>query len=369
MLEVAIQKQLPGFSLDVDFRAGEEVVAIFGPSGAGKSLTLQCIAGLLRPDAGRIAINGRAVFDLAAGIDLPARKRRIGYVFQSYALFPHLSVRENMAFGLHGLAAGEKEARVQKMLSMMRLQGLEDRRPAELSGGQRQRVALARALATEPQVLLLDEPFAALDSPIRSRLHEELLNLLSRQPVTTVLVTHNLSEAYALSRTMVVCDAGRVLQSGPREDVLRRPNSRKVARFVGTKNLFRGVVEDAGNGRVSLRAGKLLVRAPGGPYARGEAVDFCIRPEEVMLVRDERELGTAVVENRYPAVIQGEVALGASYTLLVKLAGDPLGTGRPYDLHVDLPANVYHRLGVDRVRQWTISLKREAIHIIGRATR
>lgn len=369
MLEVTIRKQLPGFGLDAAFTAEDEVVALFGPSGAGKSLTLQCIAGLLRPDGGRIAVNGHAVYDQAAGIDLPARARRVGYVFQNYALFPHLSVRDNVAYGLHHLKGEDKSARVENLLALMRLGGLERRRPAELSGGQRQRVALARALATEPQVLLLDEPFSALDSPIRSRLHEEVLDLLKGMAISTVLVTHDLSEAYSLSRKMVVFEAGKVLQVGSREEILRHPNSRAVARFVGTKNLFRGVVIDSTAERLNVRTGDVVMTTAPGPYRPGDAVDLCIRPEEIMLVRPNRGLGVAVEENRYEGEIRGEVDHGTNLTLLIRLLGDPLRSGRDYDLHVDLPAHVYYRLGADQNKRWTVSLKREAVHVIGSASK
>ena len=193
MLEVQIRKTLKAFSLDVAFSLGDERVAIFGPSGSGKSLTLQCIAGLLKPDAGRIVINGRPVFDSSQGIDLRPQDRRIGYLFQSYALFPHLTVEDNISYGLHRLSKSERAYRAKKMVAAMRLEGLESRRPSEISGGQQQRVALARSLVTEPQLLLLDEPFSALDSPIRSRLHGELLQLLQGLSITTLMVTHNLA--------------------------------------------------------------------------------------------------------------------------------------------------------------------------------
>ncbi len=369
MLEVGIRKRLGDFTLDVSFTVGDELVAIFGPSGSGKTLTLQCLAGLLRPDAGRIAFNGRVVFDAAHGVDVPPQRRRVGYVFQNYALLPHLTVWDNIAYGLHRLSRAERDERVQKMIAAMRLAGLERRRPAELSGGQQQRVALARALVTEPQLLLLDEPFSALDSAIRSRLHGELLRLLRGLPITTVLVTHNLLEAYALSEKMIVYDAGKVLQIGPREEVLRRPASRAVARFTGAKNLFRGTVLRRSSDRLEVRAGDLVVHTPPAPCQEGDVVDFCIRPEEVMLMRPQREAGAAVEENRFWGQVVGEVARGPIFTLLIKLVGDPLHNGRDYDVHVDLPANVYYRLGAGQQRHWELSLKKEAIHVIGPATK
>ncbi len=367
MLDVAIQKRLRGFSLNVSLSLGSELVAIFGPSGSGKSLTLQCIAGLLKPDSGRIAINGRAVFDSSLGINLRPQDRRVGYLFQDYALFPHMTVADNVGYGLPRLTREERSYRVEKMLASMRLAGLERRRPAELSGGQQQRTALARVLVTEPELLLLDEPFSALDSPIRSRLHAELLQILERLPITTILVTHDLSEAYTLSRKMVVYDAGRVLQVGTREEVMGQPASRTVARFTGAKNLFRGTVARATADHLQVRVGALELITPSGPYAEGETVDLCLRPEEIMLIRPDREAGAAVRENWYQAEVVGEVSHGTSFTLLLKLGGDPLDNGRDYDLQAEIPANVYNRLGIGARREWTICLKREAIHLIGRA--
>ena len=269
MLDVDIKKQLKGFTLDVAFSIGDELAAIFGPSGSGKSLTLQCIAGLIRPDSGMVSINGRPVFDASRDLHLRPQERRIGYVFQNYALLPHLSVAQNIAFGLHRLPRQERAGRVEKVVAAMRLEGLEYHRPSELSGGQQQRVAVARALVTEPDLLLLDEPFSALDSPIRSRLHGELLRLLQGLSITAVLVTHNLAEAYTLSEKMLVYDAGRVLQVGPRDEVLRRPASRTVARFTGAKNLFQGVVVRSLPDGLEVRAGDALLRVPPGPYPEG----------------------------------------------------------------------------------------------------
>lgn len=367
MLNVEIRKRLPGFSLDVSLSAGSELVAIFGPSGSGKSLTLQCIAGLLKPDEGRIAINGRPVFDSAQGINLRPQERKVGYLFQDYALFPHLSVVDNIGYGLHTLSRGERAERVDKLLISMRLEGLERRRPGELSGGQQQRVALARVLATEPEMLLLDEPFSALDSPIRGRLHADLLELLNRAPITAILVTHDLNEAYTLSQKMVVYDAGRVLQAGPRDAVLRRPATRTVARFTATKNIFRGIVTSRQSGHLGVRVAGLEIQTPTGPYEEGETIDLCIRPEEIMLIRPDREAGAAVEENWYHGEVVGEIAHGTSFTLQFKLDGNPLKSSRDFDLHIDLPANVYYRLEIGTNKHWTVSLKKESIYLIGPA--
>src|SRR5207253_3255460 len=165
-------KALPGFTLDVEWSAGDGTAVLFGPSGSGKTLTLQCLAGLVRPDRGRVVVNGRTLLDTATGVDLPPQARRLGYVFQGYALFPHLSVADNLAFGLRGRPRAERQARVREVVARLGLGGLADRYPRELSGGQQQRVALGRALAPDPELVLLDEPLSALDAPLRRQLLE-----------------------------------------------------------------------------------------------------------------------------------------------------------------------------------------------------
>src|SRR5215210_1570247 len=214
MLDLAIEKRLGAFHLRPSFAIGRELLVLFGHSGSGKSLTLQAIAGLVRPDAGCIAIDGRAVFDAARGLDETPQRRGVGLVVQDYALFPHLSVRDNVAFGLDRLRPAERRARVAELVKLLELDGLEDRRPAQISGGQAQRVALARALAPRPRLLLLDEPFSALDSAIRVGLRRELARLKRELDLTIVFVTHDLREAFNLADRVAVYDHGHVLQVG-----------------------------------------------------------------------------------------------------------------------------------------------------------
>jgi len=212
-LDVAVRRALDGFTLDVAFRAAQGVTALAVPSGAGKTLTLRAVAGLLRPDAGRVACAGRVLFDAAAGVDLPARERRVGFVFQHYALFPHLTVEQNVGYGLHARPAAERGARVAELLRLVDLEGFGGRRPRELSGGQQQRVALARALAPEPAVLLLDEPLAAVDAPLRARLGAELRALHERSGVPMLLVTHDPDEARRIADAVVRVEHGRVVDA------------------------------------------------------------------------------------------------------------------------------------------------------------
>ena len=203
-----------GFALHAAFAAASTAVVFFGPSGSGKTLTLLALAGLLRPVRGRIAVEGRTLFDAAAGIDVPARKRCVGMVFQDYALFPHLTLLDNVAFGLRsgpfGRLALEDVRRVDELVAICGLSGLEGQRPHELSGGQRQRAALARALAPRPELLLLDEPFAALDQPLRARMRAEVARIREAVGVPVVMVTHDPQDVEAFADTLVAFGHGRV---------------------------------------------------------------------------------------------------------------------------------------------------------------
>ncbi|HWP29837.1 MAG TPA: ATP-binding cassette domain-containing protein [Chloroflexota bacterium] len=211
MLEVGIFKHFEGFTLDVAFRTEAALTALLGPSGSGKSLTLRAIAGALRPDRGRIVIDGHLVFDTDRGIDLPPQARRVGYVPQHYALFPHLTVVENVGFGLKDRRCPEARRRIAALLELTGLTGLERRRPRELSGGQQQRVALARALIVQPRILLLDEPFAALDATIRASVRASLLELQRVLGFQALLVTHDPVDA-ALAGQVFVLERGRLVR-------------------------------------------------------------------------------------------------------------------------------------------------------------
>jgi ABC-type sulfate/molybdate transport systems ATPase subunit len=228
-LSVSVTSRFGHFPLDVSFAAPPGITALFGASGAGKTLTLRCVAGLSTPARGAISLGERVLFDSAAGVNLPARIRRIGYVFQQSALLPHLDVAANIGFGLHRWARDERDHRVAELLTLTGLTGYGSRRPSRLSGGEQQRVALARALAPRPELLLLDEPFAALDARVRRRLRSELQELHAATQVPMVLVTHDLAEVRQLTGWLVVYGTGRVLQAGPTEDVLRSPGDGEVA--------------------------------------------------------------------------------------------------------------------------------------------
>jgi molybdate transport system ATP-binding protein len=236
-LRVTLRATLPDFELDVAFESSASgITALFGPSGAGKTLTLRHLAGLARARAGRIVLGDRVLFDAEQEIHVPARERRIGLVFQEYALFPHLDVRGNVGYGLHHRARPERERRVAELLELVGLSGYGDRNPRSLSGGERQRVALARALAPEPELLLLDEPFAALDFRVRQGLRSALAEIQRLTDVPMVLVTHSLEDVRVLSDALVLLDHGRVVASGPTGALLASPPSPAAAVLVGAGN-------------------------------------------------------------------------------------------------------------------------------------
>ena len=238
-LEVTIAKRFEGFTLHADFAAGNTAAAILGASGCGKSMTLRCIAGVVKPDSGRIVLDGRVLFDSEKGIDLPPQQRNVGLLFQNYALFPNMTVEQNILCALKK----EKDPAARKAacgsaLCAMRLEELAHRLPSELSGGQQQRAALARILAGRPRILMLDEPFSALDSYLREEVEGEVASLLSNFDGTALLVTHDRDEAYRLCREMIVMDSGEVLRAGTTKEVFADPRRLTAARLTGCKNIL-----------------------------------------------------------------------------------------------------------------------------------
>ncbi|WOD40106.1 molybdate ABC transporter permease subunit [Nodosilinea sp. E11] len=244
-LSVTIHKPLATFPLDTAFTAGADALGLLGSSGSGKSMTLRCIAGVETPERGQIVLNGRVLFDSDRGINLPSYQRRVGLLFQTYALFPHLTIAENIGFGLQHLPRVERSQRVSIWLGAMQLQGLGDRYPQQLSGGQQQRVALARALAPEPEVLLLDEPLSALDTYLRSQVEQQLIATLAGYQGVTLFVTHNLEEVFRVCPQIMVMAAGRAVAAGNRHQVFEQPGSAIAAQITGCKNIARATPASA----------------------------------------------------------------------------------------------------------------------------
>jgi molybdate transport system ATP-binding protein len=242
-LEVSIKTSLPGFELDVDWQAGSELVVLFGHSGSGKSMTLRTIAGIEKQGSGCIRLNGRALFDGRAGINLPPQQRSVGYVFQDLALFPHMTVEGNIIYGARGMGRKEARERADEMMELFQLSAHARKYTHEISGGQKQRVALARALARKPEVLLLDEPFSGLDNPLRLEMRRCLARVIREDfRIPAVLVTHDILEAYSLADRVLIYSDGKMIQSGSPELVFNNPANGEVASLVGLRDLYPGYV-------------------------------------------------------------------------------------------------------------------------------
>ncbi len=278
-LEVRIRKRFVSpegsFILNVHFRALAGFTIVFGASGAGKTTLLDCIAGLAEPDEGRIAVGGIDLYDSEKEVSLVPWKRRIGYVLQDLALFPHLTAEENVGYGLNRLSVPNRQGRSREILEAFRVDHVRGRYPSQISGGERQRVALARTLVTEPRVLLLDEPLVALDHPTRSRILDDLRRWNQNRRVPILHVTHSSDEVFALGHEVIVLDAGKIIAQGPPHDVMRAPRMETVAQLSGFENIFDAVVvsihEDRGT--MSCRIGTIeletpLVRAKVGSHLR-----------------------------------------------------------------------------------------------------
>ena len=272
-LQVDIEKKLGNFTLKLKFEAENEVFALLGASGSGKSLTLKCIAGIEKPDRGRIVLDDRVLFDSEKGIDLPPQERRTGYLFQQYALFPNMTVEQNIACGMRrdlwenrGLSRREKKAmearKCREMMESMRLTGLEKHYPHQLSGGQQQRTALARILAGEPDILMLDEAFSALDEHLRFSLQQEIKPVLKAFGKTVLLISHDRGEVFRLSDSIAVLDKGGLLKTGSREQVFSDPGTVSAARLTGCRNIAEAVFDaDSGQSEDGLSSGN--IRVPG----------------------------------------------------------------------------------------------------------
>ncbi len=361
MLKARVDRQIGEFRLQIEFEIGSQILVLFGPSGAGKTMTLNALAGLLVPDSGQIVLNNRVLYDQTRRIHLPPRDRHIGFVFQNYALFPHLNVWNNVAFGV-AKEAGFR-ARVAEMLELMHLTEFANRYPEHLSGGQQQRVALARALAPRPDLLLLDEPLSALDAATRMRLRQELRAIQANLQIPMVFVTHDLGEAYFLADQLAVVDGGSILQIGAPGEVLRLPINVRVARAVGVKNILAGVVVTQEPECSRVRVGEVIVTAPPSPYAPGALVHVLIRPERIVLLRPERA-GRSSDENALRGRVVREASDGSNVILYYSAEETRLTQAADYDLQIELPVYIYERLDLAHQREWSVSLRKNAIHLV-----
>ncbi|MDW8468435.1 MAG: ABC transporter ATP-binding protein [Burkholderiales bacterium] len=336
-----------------------EITALLGPSGSGKTTILRAIAGHYLPRSGRIAVGGRLWLDTEAGVNVAAHERRVGLVFQSYALFPHMTALENVAAALGHLPAGARAARARELLETVHLAGLEERRPAELSGGQQQRVAVARALAREPAVLLLDEPFSAVDRSTRERLYRELAEMRRRLAMPVLLVTHDLDEALMLADRVVLLHRGATIQHGAPYEVLARPASVEAARLLGLRNLFEGTVEGERDGFTMLRWRGYLLEARHDPrFPAGARVAWVIPSTRVVLHRRDRP-SRGERENPVHGVIREALVLGDMTHATLLVDSDPHAP-----IQFSVPTHVAQRNRLEEGGAATVSLLAEGIHLM-----
>ncbi|XZN91365.1 MAG: molybdate ABC transporter permease subunit [Microcoleus sp.] len=343
-LLVDIKQQLSNFQLDTAFTAQQETLGILGGSGSGKSMTLRCIAGVDTPGKGRIVLNGRSLFDSDKNINLPSHKRNVSLVFQNYALFPHMTVAQNIAFGLQHLPKAMCQQRVDRQLAGVQMQGLGDRYPHQLSGGQQQRVALARALATEPELLLLDEPFSALDTYLRSQMERQLVENLATYRGITLFVTHNLEEAYRICENLMVMSAGKAIAYNSKHQIFEHPKTVRIAQLTGCKNFSRAVVQ--GSNLVAATDWGITLQALEALDDR--FTDIGIRAHQISITSNPD------LDNTYPCWLAATSETPHRMTLFLKFNGIPAG-GQDYHVQAEVFKENWHDIK-DRPFPWYVRL-------------
>ena len=382
LLELTIRKHLPaarsspGFDLDVSLECEAGVTVLFGSSGSGKSLTLDSLAGFLRPDHGRIMLNDEILFDASSRVCLPPQRRGIGYVFQNYALFPHMTVEQNLAFGIRRLPGLERHRRLHEMMEVFGLTALAARRPPELSGGEKQRASIARALIAQPRLLLLDEPVRGLDYQLRMDFYSVLRSIRQKYRIPILLVTHDVTEGFVLADRMVVYQAGRIIQRGVPDEVFYQPQNAAVARLLGISNIFAGTVEelDSAADCSRIRTALFSVTVPYLPgRLRGDRVSFCIPHQHVLLAHtgaskstggSERESETGD-ENRIPVRVVEEISTPTTVRLLLRVQAETASAdgNPPLQIESELTRVAYKKMGVAKQKDWLVTFPKTFIHV------
>ena len=348
MIELRISKALELFSLQVDIKLSEgSSLALVGPSGCGKSMTLRIIAGLEQPDEGYIKVGDTVFYDSSERTFVPAYKRHVGFLFQNYALFPHLTVEQNIAFGLNHRPKLERQVKVHSIIERLRLKGLEKRYPQYISGGQQQRVALARTLVTDPELLLLDEPFSALDSQVKKKMEKEVIHVRDAFSGTMILVTHSLEEAFRLCNNIAVMDNGNIIQLGTQEEIIHQPANRTVARLTETENIFDGTVVERNGQTARLWVEELQVHLTISNTLKQDDLSLGIRPARLIVKQEHStEGGEPDVDNRFPGRIVQTIPTPDGQLVFIQLVGDQAVLADPasvahrqpdYDLQVYVP--------------------------------
>ncbi|MDF1617513.1 sulfate/molybdate ABC transporter ATP-binding protein [Petrocella sp. FN5] len=320
MLEVSLKKTLGKFTLQSSFTADKGVLGILGASGCGKSMTLKCISGLQTPDEGSIRLNGALLFSSESKVNIPSRERNIGYVFQNYALFPHLTVKQNIAYGMKHFEKSQRAQKVTHMIEKMQLKGLEHHYPSQLSGGQQQRTALARTLITEPDLLFLDEPFSALDSHIKYLLEKELMKIIKENfNGIVLLVTHNIEEAYRICDQIMIMDDGQNLQLGPKEDIISKPINLTTARITGCKNILDVSILEEHKDYLLLKSNALIFKAANNQIPLSDSMLAGIRAHHLRLYSEKSHK-----DNVFDCEIMEKIEGVFSTTIIVNCGGNVL---------------------------------------------
>ncbi len=336
--------------------AAGEVLALVGPSGSGKSTLLRTIAGLYEAREGRIVCGKHLWFDSSAQVNVATAKRRIGMVFQQFALFPHLSALENIAEAMLQYPKAERLARAQTWLERVHLKGLAHRLPRQLSGGQQQRVAVARALAREPEVLLLDEPFSAVDRSTRESLYQELRELRTELKMPVLLVTHDIDEATLLADRMSILDEGRTLQTDTPDKLLQAPNSHKVARLMGMRNIYTGkILAQEGSHTLIDWVGTPLKVGRQNNFTSGSAITWAM-PTSGVLLMPSRNRSSDTLDNTIDVQVQLMLALGEQYRISVQ--------HKDQTLTMNVPRHIAQRYQLEVGQHLQVRLRGETIHLM-----
>jgi molybdate transport system ATP-binding protein len=369
-LEVRLRRTLPSkFELNVEFAVENGITILFGPSGAGKTTLLDCIAGLSTPDEGRISLGKTVLFDSEKGTDVPVRCRRIGYVFQDLALFPHLNLEANVAYGLSDIGTEERKQRVEKSLSSLGISLLGKRRPDQLSGGERQRVALARALVIEPSILLLDEPLAALDLPVRMKIADDLRRSIQGLSIPVLYVTHNRDEVFMLGEKLLVLEGGKIIAQGTPHQVLSAPRGETVAQLAGFENIFDARVSSVheDRGTMTCRVGVVNVGETdaGGEKAGIELETPVVRAEVGSKLRVGISAGDILLATAAPVGLSARNILPGR--VLSFSQRDAMVTARVdcgVELSVHLTLGARDSLGLAPGRQVWVIVKTHSCHLL-----
>ncbi len=344
MIDVVLKKDFGNFSIDVEMRFGALRNVLFGVSGSGKSSILKMIAGFYEPDSGKVVVNNRVLLDAKKGINVPIYKRNVGYIPQEYTLFPHMDVEANLLYGVRAKGLKLNKGRFDFLIELAGLKSLLRAYPHQLSGGQRQRVSLVRTLLVEPDILLLDEPFSALDKPIRDELKELLVELLEDFRIPAIFVTHDLGEAYEFSEEIAILENGRVVQIGKRGEVFSEPKSRSIAKLLGFKNIFE--IDEIKDGKIVVKGFSFKVER-----SRSNCKFAFIRPEDVLLLRTDRDISDKenVVFGRVLKIFEKPGGV------LIKIGSNDLV------VYSKVSPHVLEKMEIKEGSNVVVSLKKEAI--------